>query len=228
MDNRDYLNQLMEQLRNGSVNQSRLALNELAKMPSEQAVPVLQELTQAQNFQTRRLAVMGLGNHRTEASFQVLEAVLAQEQDGNVLAEAANSLFEFGDVSIPLLQTLFFQQSHWLTRQTVLSILMEADYPEVLLTIIREGLQDNVQTVKETAILALGPLMNGPFENQALELLIELASATNWRDRWRTATTLSLSTSSVGKQLLANLCQDDNHYVVAAALEAKVMNGKQS
>ncbi|MEM6519742.1 MAG: hypothetical protein AAF722_10495, partial [Cyanobacteria bacterium P01_C01_bin.70] len=42
-----------------------------------------------------------------------------------------------------------------------------------------------------------------------------------WRDRWRSATTLSLSQSSEAQKLLAILRQDSNHYVVAAVLEAR-------
>ena len=225
MDSRDRLGQLEALLRDGSINQSRMALDELAQMPSEVVVPMLQTLTKAKNFQIRRLAVIGLGNHRTEASFQALKETLDQEKDGNVLAEAANSLFEFGDTAIPLLQALFSRCDEWLTRQTILSILMEAKQPEVLLDVVRAGLRDSTQTVRETAILAMGPLMNGPVEPEALTLLRELATAPNWRDRWRSATTLSLSSSAEAKRLLAMLSQDENHYVVAAALESGFAGG---
>lgn len=223
MDNRDRLLELENQIRAGSINHRRQALDELAQMPSELVVPLLEKLTYSENFQIRLVAVMGLGNHLTDAAFQVLTDVLKREKDANVLAESANSLFEFGESSIPLLQALFMQQPLWLTRQTILSILMEADCPEVLLSVVRTGLEDSTQTVKETAILALGPLMNSPFEADALAILTPIASSENWRDRWRTATTLSLSSNPVAKKLLATLRQDPNHYVVAAVLEADVM-----
>ena len=48
---------------------------------------------------------------------------------------------------------------------------MEANYPKVLLSVIQVGLEARPQAVKETAILALGPLMNSPFEAEALEIL---------------------------------------------------------
>ncbi len=107
---------------------------------------------------------MGLGNHRSEASFQILKALLEQEQVQNVMAEIANSLFEFGDRSVPLLQTLFIRNHHWLTRQT---ILMESNKNAVLLSVIREALQDETQTVKETAILALGQVLKGDLPSEA-------------------------------------------------------------
>lgn len=223
MGNSDRLRKLEAMLRSGSINEGRLALNELARMPSLEAIPLLQKLAQDNNFQLRRLAAMGLGNHRTEAAFQTLKTISTQEQDGNVLAEAANSLFEFGEQSIPLLQAIFSQQSNWLTRQTILAILMEADQPEVLLAVVQEGLADPTQTVKETAILALGPLIGGPFEEEALALLTPLAASEHWRDRWRAATTLSLSSSPEAKHLLAALSRDSNHYVVAVALEAGII-----
>ncbi|MEM9117098.1 MAG: HEAT repeat domain-containing protein [Cyanobacteria bacterium P01_D01_bin.6] len=227
MGNQDRLHELETLIRAGSINHRRQALDELAQMPSEAVIPLLEKLSHSENFQIRRVAVMGLGNHRTAQAFQALKDVIDREQDANVLAEAANSLFEFGEPSIPLLQELFMQQSLWLTRQTILSILMEADCPEVLLSVVRTGLKDPTQTVKETAILALGPLMNGPFETEALEILAPIAASENWRDRWRSATTLSLSNNPEAQKLLATLRQDPNHYVVAATLEANLRGDKQ-
>lgn len=59
---------------------------------------------------------MGWGNHFTEESFTVLKQIIETERDSNVLAEAANSLFEFGDRFIPLLQQLFINSENWLAR----------------------------------------------------------------------------------------------------------------
>ncbi|NEQ42782.1 MAG: HEAT repeat domain-containing protein [Leptolyngbya sp. SIOISBB] len=222
MENSDRLHQLERLIRAGSIEDRRRALDELAQMPAESVVPLLEALSQSENFQIRRVAVMGLGNHCTDQAFQVLTDILAREKDDNVIAEAANSLFEFGERAIPLLADLFIQQPYWLTRQTILAILMEAHCPEVLLSVVRLGLEDPTQTVKETAILALAPLMNGPFETAALEILTPLASSESWRDRWRSATTLSLSGHLEAQKLLAGLRQDPNHYVVAATLEGSI------
>jgi HEAT repeat protein len=97
---------------------------------------------------------------------------------------------------------------------------MESDRQDILLNIINLALLDPTQTVKETAILALGSLLKSPYESEALDLLTDLASAEFWRDRWRAATTLSISTNPRAKPLLAKLQKDENHYVVAAALES--------
>jgi HEAT repeat protein len=216
----DRLAQLEFLFRSGSIYDRKLALDELSQAPSDQAVPFLQALTTSTDFLCRRFAIMGLGNHRTEQSFQVLTSLLEREQDDNVLSEIANTLFEFGDRAIPLLQNLFERNQNWLTRQTILAILMESDRLDVLLNIINIALLDPTQTVKETAILALGSLLKSKYESAALDLLTELAEAKFWRDRWRAATTLSISSNPRAKPLLAKLQQDENHYVVAAALES--------
>ena len=218
------LAQLESWLRTGAINQRKDAIDELAKYPSEIAVPVLQRLAATEpDFLCRRFAVMGLGNHLTPESFQALTALLEQEKDQNVLGEIANALFEFGDQSVPILQQLFQRCTYWLTRQTILSILMEADHDAVLLEVVREALQDEAQTVRETAILALGSTLKGDVQQEALALLTELAQAEFWRDRWRAATALRLSADPKAKQLLATLQKDENHYVVAAALETELL-----
>ncbi|MCE2886703.1 MAG: HEAT repeat domain-containing protein [Pseudanabaena sp.] len=216
----DRFAQLELLFRSGSIYDRKLALDELSQAPSDEVVPFLQGLTISTDFLCRRFAVMGLGNHLTEQSFQVLISLLEQEKDDNVLAEIANTLFEFGDRSIPFLQNLFERNQNWLTRQTILAILMESDRQDILLNIINLALLDPTQTVKETAILALGSLLKSPYESEALDLLTDLASAEFWRDRWRAATTLSISTNPRAKPLLAKLQKDENHYVVAAALES--------
>jgi HEAT repeat protein len=218
--NNDRLNQLESLLRSNSLMERKSALDELAQCPSDLAVPILQKLAAEPDFLRRRLAIMGLGNHRTPESLAVLKNCLEQEQDDNVLSEIANSLFEFGEVAVPLLQQLFKLNYNWLTRQTIISILMESDRHDALLDVIRTGLQDETQTVKETAILALGKLLNGNFHQEAMALLSALTDAPDWRDRWRSATALCLAHDPNAKILLAKLQRDPNHYVVAAALEA--------
>ena len=93
----DRLAQLEADLRNAPVNKCKEALDELAQCPADQAIPLLTRVAMEGDFLRRRFAVMGLGNHRTDESFAVLQALLEKEQDGNVLGEIADSLFGFGD-----------------------------------------------------------------------------------------------------------------------------------
>lgn len=215
----DRLEQIQQNLRSHAINVRQSALNELATVPSNLALPILKELARNNDFALRRVAVMGLGNHLTEESFTVLKQIIETERDSNVLAEAANSLFEFGDRSVSLLQQLFTNSENWLVRQTVISILADSDRPNILFQVAKLAIADKDQTTKEAGILTLSRLLNTPFKQQALEILSILAEDNYWRTRWRTAIALTASQDPQVRTLLAKLRQDDHYRVVAAALE---------
>lgn len=215
----DRLEQLKLNLRNNNIYQRQLALNELATIPSESALPILEELSESQDFALRRIAVMGMGNHPTEQSFELLIQTIANEKDANVLAETANSLFEFGDRAIEPLEQLFVDCDNWLVRQTVISILVDSNNPEVLLRIAKLAIADRDQTTKETGILALSRLLKTALKQQALDIFSTLATDRYWRTRWRTAIALTASQDPKARELLSKLQQDDHYRVVAAALE---------
>lgn len=217
--NSDRLEQIKLNLRNNAINKRKMALDELATMSPDVALPILKQLVQDNDFALRRLAVMGLGNHCTEESFQILKQLLKIEQDSNVLAEAANSIFEFGDRAIEPLQQLFTDSDNWLVRQTVISILVDSDNPDILLKVANQALSDRDQTTKETGILALSRLLNTPLKQQAFNIFNTLAEDSYWRTRWRTAISLTASQDVQAKKLLAKLQQDEHYRVVAAALE---------
>ena len=222
----DEISKLENDLRSSALNMRIAALNRLENQPSDTAMPILQRLSKDSSFLLRRLAVMGFGNRAPEqAALDSLQELIKTETDPNVLAEVANSLYEFGDVSIPLLVQLFETNDNWLLRQTVLSILQESNHPDVLLEVSLKALDDPTQTVKETAILSLRHVVMSPLQVQALEALTKLAKSDVWRDRWRAATALTGCDHPQAKQLLIQLQKDENHYVVAAALDASVGNG---
>jgi len=220
--NSDRQAQLEALFRSGSKFDSKMILDELAQCPPEIAVPILKDFFIKSDFLGRRFAVMGLMNHRTDEAFNFLQELLEKEKDDSVLAEIANTLFDFGDRAIPLLQTLFERNQNWLIRQTILSVLVESDRYDVLFNVIRQALLDPTQTVKESAILALGRLLNSDYEPEVLDLLTKLSTTDFWRDRWCVATVLRTSDNPIAKNLLAQLRLDDNHQVVAAALESKL------
>ena len=215
----DRLEQLKLNLRNNNIYQRQLALNELPTIPSESALPILQELSESPDFALRRIAVMGLGNHPNEESFELLIQTIDREKDANVLAETANSLFEFGDRSIEPLEQLFVQTDNWLVRQTVVSILVDSNNPNALLRIAKLAIADRDQTTKETGILALSRVLNTPSKQQAIEIFSTLATAQYWRTRWRTAIALTASNDPQVRELLSKLQKDEHYRVVAAALE---------
>ncbi len=216
----DPIEQIEINLRAEALNIRKAALDELATYPPEVAVPILKKLANEQDFGLRRLAVMGLGNHISEDSFQLLQQIIQQEQDSNVLSETANSIFEFGDIAVPILQELFEKSDNWLVRQTVMSIFAETTYYETSLALASAAIQDNdIQTLKETGILVLGQLLKSPLKDQALQRLAELTSSENWRTRWRTAIALQNTQDLLARKLIAKLQQDEHYRVVAAALE---------
>lgn len=217
--NSDRLSEIENNLRAPALNVRKNALDELAEIPADIAVPILQKLAREENFALRRLAVMGLGNHRSEASFQALQQTIAEEADGNVIAEAANSIFEFGEPAIPILQQLFEISDNWLVRQTVISLLVETDRFDVLLSLAIAALKDETQTVREAGILALKKVLSSPLKDEALSVLTIMAQDSYWRNRWRAAIALHGTQDSQAKQLLSQLQRDEHWRVVAAALE---------
>ncbi len=218
-DRPDNLIELEQQLRSFALNERIGALNQLAKVDSAVAVPVLERLAAEKDFMFRRLAVMGLANHPTEAAFQMLQGLIDREEDHSVLAEAANSMFEFGDRSIPILLTIFKRSPHWLVRQTIISILVETDHDQALFQVATEALQDETQTVKEAGILAMAKIWRSPLAPQAFDLIKTLAQDEFWRNRWRAAIALSGCQIPESRTMLAKLQTDDHYRVVAAALE---------
>ena len=222
-DRPNNLPEIEMQLRSFALNERVMALNQLAKLDSSLAVPALERLAAEPDFMYRRLAVMGLANHPVESAFVILQGLIDREPDHSVLAEAANSIFEFGDRSIPILLSIFERSSHWLVRQTVISILVETDHYDALFQVATEALQDETQTVKEAGILAMARIWRSPLAQPAFELVKELAADEFWRNRWRAAIALSGCTIPESRELLAKLQTDDHYRVVAAALE--VMTG---
>ena len=211
--------ELEQNLRAPGLNHRRIALDKLAKYPPEIAVPILKKLLLEPDVGLRRLAIMGLGNHRSVEAFDALQGVLAGAGDSSIIAEAANSIFEFGETAIPILQDLFTRSTNWLVRQTIISLIVETDRYQVLLDLAIIALSDETQTVQEIGVLALGQLLKSPLETEALARLSQLAIDPDWRIRWRTAIALSGSSAPLALQLTARLQQDEHFRVVAAALE---------
>lgn len=218
-DRPNNLPEIEMQLRSFALNERVMALNQLAKLDSSLAVPALERLAAETDFMFRRLAVMGLANHPTESAFDILQRLIDRESDHSVLAEAANSIFEFGDRSIPILLSIFERSSHWLVRQTIISILVETDHYDALFQVATEALQDETQTVKEAGILAMARIWRSSLAQPAFELIKALAGDAFWRNRWRAAIALSGCTLPESRELLAKLQTDENYRVVAAALE---------
>ncbi|MBE9028225.1 HEAT repeat domain-containing protein [filamentous cyanobacterium LEGE 11480] len=219
MTSPDRLQQLETQLRDPALNKRIESLNQLAQVESALAIPILQRLTAEKDVGLRRIAVMGLGNHRTAQSFEVLQDLLDNEADSNIQAEAANSIFEFGNDAIPLLENLFTRSDSWLVKQTIVSLMIESGNPAALHRIITHALQDSIQTVKEAGILGFIRLWGTEFQADALAQITQLTQDPYWRNRWRATTALQTCTDPQAKALLLKMQEDEHFRVVAAALE---------
>jgi HEAT repeat protein len=213
------LEQIDRDLRDRALDKQKAGLDKLANLPADVAVPILAKLLASSDFMQRRIAVMGLGNHLVEPSFQLLAGVLKNDLDPNVMGEAANSIFDFGDRAIPLLVNLFKDTNNWLVRQSIISLLLDTSHHPEILTIAEIAIADETQSVKEVGILALGHLLTSPLQQPALSLLLDLCSDPFWRNRWRAAISLQRLKNPATTAAISKLQQDEHFRVVAAALE---------
>ena len=201
--------------------QDRLkGLTELRQCDSpEIAVPLLKSKLKDPEFLVRSFVAMGLKKQRTDESFEALLELLERDRDPNVRAEAANSLSFFGEDAIPHLVATFQQDTHWLMRRSILAAMAELNSPAQLLEIVILALQDEDQTVKESAIDCLGMLAATEQQEEALNALLVRVNADWWRTRLRVAYALKKFQDPRAQEALMRLRQDENHRVVGAAME---------
>jgi HEAT repeat protein len=198
------------------------AVKALKDYDSEVSVPLLTSRLHDSEFLVRSLVAMGLGHQRTAESFAALLEMLTFDRDTNVKAEVANSLSLFGQIAIPHLVKAFYQNENWLIRRSILACLVEMDCPKELFEVCLTALDDEDQTVQESAVGALGLLANSDQQGQALVKLLDVAKSNSWRIRIRAAHALKQFNDPQAQEVLAQLRQDEDHRVVAAALEGSV------
>ena len=222
MQDKDRSIELEQNLRAPGLYQRWAAATELATHPAEVAIPIFKRLLGEKDIGLRRLAVIGLGKHRTNETFAALQEILESNGDPMIVAEAANALFDFGDVAIPILQQLFDrspQPAQWQIRQTIIALLVETEHYEVLLAIATSAIADETKAIQELGVLALKQILKSPLQDSALALLEKLAIDPDWRIRWCSAISLHDCSEPRAKQLIAQLLRDEHFRVVGAALE---------
>ncbi len=194
---------------------------------AEAAVPILISHRQDDAFLVRSFVAMGLGRKRNQVAYAALLEMLLAESDHNVQAEIANSLGLYGAIAAESLVTLFNENTNWLVRRSILAIMPEMDIPQKLMGVALAALEDTDETIVQAGISTLGLLANTPEAGQALMALLPFAASQNWRSRQTAAHALkSFRAAGVNSALaeqaqtaLAQLRQDAQHQVVAAALE---------
>jgi HEAT repeat protein len=195
------------------------ALTALKDYDAEVAVPLLINKLHDPEFLVRSFVARGLGWKRNADSFAALLEILKFDRDTNVKAEAANSLSLFGQVAIPHLISTFYQNDNWLIRRSILAVLVDMDCPSELLEVCLLALRDEDASVQEAAVEALGTLAGSSQHAVALRQLLQLIDTEPPRIRIKIAYALKQFDDPEAKNALLQLRQDEDHQVIAAALE---------
>jgi HEAT repeat protein len=195
------------------------AIAALKAHDAEVAVPLLISKKRDPEFLVRSFVAMGLGKQLTAESFTALLEMMQFDRDTNVQSQAADSLSLFGQVAVPYLVTTFHQNKNWLVRLSILAAIAEMGCPDELLEVCVEAFDDQDATVQEAAVETLAFLQGTNQQQAALSHLVKLASSASVPMRIRVATTLKQFDDPEAKATLAQLRQDPDHQVVAAALE---------
>lgn len=186
---------------------------------SDTAVPLLVGQRQDEAFLVRSFVAMGLGRKRNDQAYNTLLEMLESETDSNVQSEIANSLGLYGSVATERLVKLYEENDHWLVKRSILAIMPEMESPQSLLKIALQALKNDDQTISQAGISTLGLLAGTAQAQTALEALLPWVESDSWRSRLALANALKRFNDQAAKDALAQLRQDDNHKVVAAALE---------
>ncbi|MGB7444026.1 MAG: HEAT repeat domain-containing protein, partial [Coleofasciculaceae cyanobacterium] len=142
--------------------------------------------------------------------------------DPNVRAEAANSLSMYGEEAVLHLVKTFQQDQHWLVRRSILAVLVEMQNPQAVFDVCIVALSGEDLTVQEAGIDGLAVLANSSKQAEALEQLIKLLNSEEWRIRMQVASALKRFDQPQAKKAISSLRKDEDHRVVAAALEASL------
>jgi HEAT repeat protein len=201
------------------------ALTALRLYPADVAVPFLISKLSDPEPLIRTFAIIGLGKKRNSEAFAALvEAIHTSLQDPNLLAEAANSLALYGEPALPYLMRLFSNNNHWLIRLSILPALLELDCPAELFELSWLALQDQDETVQESAIEHLAQFSGSPVHEIVLDALIPLLHNASWRIRRQLALALRQFKSDRAINALKQLQQDTDYRVVGAVLEGSLFS----
>ena len=213
------LAQIEENLKNPDFQYRLKAVAALKNYDPEIAVPLLRSKLKDGEFLVRSFVAMGLGKQKSPESFATLMEMMQFDDTPNVRAEAANSLSLFGQVAVSHLVKSFHKDDHWLVRRSILAALMEMECPEEVFNVCVESLKDTDLTTQESAIDALATLANSSQHEKTLSQLLALVNNESSRVRVRVVYALKRFDEPQAKEALIKLRQDENHRVIAAALE---------
>jgi HEAT repeat protein len=218
------LAQITENLQQADYQHRLTAVAALKAYPADVAIPLLKHTQHDAEFLVRSFVARELGYFITDESFAILLEIMRCDNTPNVRAEAANSLSLFGVVSAGHLVAMFVQDDHWLVRRSILAALCDLGCHGEVWEVAQEAIANLEDApTREAAILALGTLAATAQARLAIAKLDELSGDPSWRVRQQVAYALkSFMAESNTPDLLTKLQQDEDHRVVAAALETLV------
>ena len=216
------LPQIKENLKESDPQLRMKAITELRSCNGTVAVPLLLSVTKDPDFLVRSFVAMGLGKHRSDDSYEALLEMMKFDKDPNVRAEAANSFSLFGDTSAAELKNVFIKDSNWLVRRSILAALVDLNCRQELFDVCLYGMDGEDLTVRADAIRGLAFLSTTAFRDESLKALLKQVNHPNSYIRITIARALGKFTGDEVTAAISQLRQDENHRVVAAALEGLI------
>lgn len=215
------LEQIRAYLDSPDAQQRMRAIVELRNYNPTIVVPLLKQRMYDQELLIRSFVAIGFGKKRNEEAFEALLNLIEYDRDYNIIAEAANSLAQYGDRALPYLVNLFQYNHHWLIRQSILAAIADMNQPDILLKLSSWGLQGNDLVVKLGSISNLGKLATTNYADQALTILLTLVDDSEVQIRIEVAKTLDNFKDFVEAQTaLTQFRQDSDYRVIGATLES--------
>jgi HEAT repeat protein len=213
------LQQIETALNNPDFQYRTKAASALRNYPPEIAVPILCGHLDDPEFLVRSFVARELGHQKNADSFAALLQLLERDNTPNVQAEAANSISLFGKVAAAHLVKSFVKNDHWLLRRSILAGMVDLECPDELYEVCSIGLAGDDLPVMADAIGGLAHLADSKYRSEALAAILGLQNHEKSYIRIRVAYALKQFNEPIAKAALAQLCQDENHQVVGAAME---------
>lgn len=207
------LEQISQQLDNGSVKERKLALAALRDVAPEDAVPLIKKVLQDENQQVRSMAVFALGLKPTDECLEILIHMMQTEADYGVRADAAGALGYLEDVrALEPLVRAFYEDDQWLVRFSAAVALGNLRDPRAKETLL-SALRSEEVVLQQAAIAALGEI--GAVDT--IDNILTFAQSDDWLVRQRLAESLGNMPSDKSRSALRYLAKDTNPNVAEAA-----------
>ncbi len=192
------------------------ALNQLKTVPAEAAVPLVKTVLRDPHVPVRSLAIMTLAQNPSPDSYEILRALMEQDEDYSTRAEAAAALGTLADPRAfqPLVRA-FLEDESWLVQYSAVVSLGNLKQIQAQDT-LRQALDCPEPMIQMAVIAALGEIG----DLGAVERLLEFAAAEDWLIRERLAYALGTLPTPKSQAALRYLQKDSHRQVAQTAAYA--------